>query len=320
MSTTQEGSSLNDKFDASKVIHQNLEFYHKIKPKIAQSSYTVIATLNDHNTSQLLALATGTQSSLKRYDDDIEDCHAESLLKRAYKRYVLDRILVALECQEGASIEQKTNTIHQVVKQINQQELVLFISQFPCGFIKRFQGTEPVDELTGAEIVRKPGRGQVINGKLVYVQRDSCFAKLKRWLSGYGFQGRSFNEHLGIRSKLVKMIIGDCEPDTMLDHESHLRSLSHELDTCQRGIQYELAHMRHHEFTFGSSGKQPLPVSVVWWASTRHVNPRNSLEYIADGRRLGLTKRQSIMNNSDSKTRIGDFWLQSDMAKICPTT
>lgn len=79
--------------DVSTVIKKNLEFYDKIKPKDRGNTYTVIATLNDVKSGQLIALATGTQASLKVYGDDIEDCHAESLLKRAYKRYLIDAAL-----------------------------------------------------------------------------------------------------------------------------------------------------------------------------------------------------------------------------------
>lgn len=309
-------------FDTARVIAENIKFYQSIKPKsTTPNSYTVIATLNDANTSQLLALATGTQASLKKYENDIEDCHAESLVKRAYKRYVLDRLLSVLNDSSKSSSSSVKIRLSQAIEQINQHELVLFISQFPCGLISRFQGQEPIDEKTGSVMKRKPGRGQMMGGKVVYVQRDPCLDKIKRWVSTYGFQGKSLTEKLGVDSKLTRLIIGDCEPDSMLDYRSQLDSLSHELAACRTRIKFELAHMRQGEFIYESSDKQPLPVATVWWAPAgQSKSSRDTLEYVVDGRRLGITKNQCTSNNSDYKLRSSDFWLHEHLNRIHEAT
>ena len=68
------------------------------KPKV-DDEWTILAAIiinyeNDKN--QLIALSTGTKcfasENCENQDKIIQDCHAESLLKRAFKRYLISKI------------------------------------------------------------------------------------------------------------------------------------------------------------------------------------------------------------------------------------
>lgn len=305
------------------VIVSNLMFYHSVRAKVENPSYTVIATLNDVHTTQLVALATGTQAGLKQYDNDIEDCHAESLLKRAYKRYQIDMILKALSRQNDDQSTDK-DRLTSVCNTLNRQRLLLFISQFPCGLIKRFEGQEPVDGTTGLSGPRKPGRGQLKDGKVYYVHRQHCMMKLTRWLSESTLQGKTLKDLLGIKSRLDKVVIGDCEPDPMTDYSSYLGHLRQTLSAAAgRSIECELVHMRHDDFVFDTSYKQPLPVATVCWAvanSREHESPQHHVEYVVDGRKLGITKRQCLDESHKFKLQTSNSRLRSDLDRIREAT
>jgi len=304
---------VDPEMDLEELIRGNLKIYNEVKPKNPPPSYTVIATLNDADSKQLLALATGTQASVGAYPDDIEDCHAESLIKRAFKRYILDRLLSE---PDGESLRLS-------LRRLNELRLVLFISQFPCGLVRRYQGDEPVDETTGAEIDKKPGRGQERDGKIVFVQRSKCMNKLKRWISGSGLQGRRFHQELELSCKLARIVIGQCESDPDLEYEKNLADFYEKLALREHNIDLNHIPIREEEFVFDVDSKKPQDVSLVWWHSDTNGQNANRgakgrYEYIVNGRRIGLTKSQCdpSRHNERHKLKIGDHWLRKDLARL----
>lgn len=304
--------SLFPHMDHLDLIKKNLNLYDTIKPKRSVNSFTVLATVNDAKTGQLLALATGTQASLRVYPDDIEDCHAESLVKRAFKRHILDRLLQAI-------LQEPNDRLGDTLKQLNEYELILFVSQFPCGLLRRYQGVEPIDEGTGATIERKPGRGQEKDGKVVYVQRNSCLNKLKRWISTTGFQGKRFKETLKLNFRFSRILIGDCEPDLDANYPELMDRLSEKLNFNAFNIVCASVPMRRDDFVFDAHSKQPQPVAVVWWRgeSDGETTDGGKCEHLVDGRKMGLTKKQCQTDQNESfKLKIGDYWLRKDLARV----
>lgn len=298
--------------DINNLITDNLRFYNSNKPKNPPNCYTVLATLNDYNTGQLLCLATGTQASLKQYDDDIQDCHAESLVKRAYKRYVIDRVKNLLSDPQYRG--EKVNLRSQI-----SDEVILFVSKFPCGFLNRYEGQEPVDSTTGNVIKRKPGRGTERDGQIVYVEKDSCFVKLKRWLEN-GIQGISLKQVIGIETRIKRIVIGDCETSDHFDYQTYLEEFAVSLGLNQ--TQVEIHHVDpalRRELIFESSAKAQS-VSFVWWRGEHNVarHPNNSFEWIVDGHRRGLTKQHCSGDRigASARLRIGDANYRCDLEHI----
>lgn len=340
--------------DNETLINNNLKFYDTIKPKNPENSYTVLATINEFPSGKLLALASGTQACNRVYDDDIEDCHAESLVKRAFKRHIIDDLIN----RKYYDYQTKKNPDFQKdldVKQGGQQtialsdkdnpcnyELTLFVSQFPCGLIKRYQGEEPRDESTGLYIKRKPGRGRNVPGKgTIYVEKDNCLNKIKRWLS-QGLQGRRLNQQQNLFCSLRKILIGYCEPDEQLNYDKQLHLLREHLYLggtipsliSDRGNQFkklplsiELVKVRRNDFIF-SPERQPQPISLVWWLNepqqdgtwplgTKEFRDKKSThELIVDGRRRGLTTRQCIENRVSNKLKICTSLLRNDIDNL----
>lgn len=314
--------------DFNSIISDNLKFYDSLESNKRENNYTVIATINELQTGKLLALATGTQANLAVYPDDIEDCHAESLLKRAYKRYLINNINELLSTNpEGARPH---------IRQLFDQQLVIFISQFPCGFLRRYQGQEPIDEVSGEVIKRKPGRGQCIEGKTIYVQREDCFTKLQKWVTN-GLQGQKLKDLLNFKSKIGKIIIGDCESDEKFDYQPHIIKFQRVFASIDK-ISIDHVKMRRDEFVF-EVGKQPQAVGLVWWSTkTNHQLPLPSShsakesvvrrqkqtdslsigchEILVDGRKIGLTKKQCISNKRSHCLKVGDYHMKTDIECI----
>lgn len=316
--------------DLQKLVSSNLKLYESIKPANPDNSFTVLATLNDHKDGELLALATGTQANLGEDPDDLKDCHAESLLKRAFKRYLTNKIAALIT--NSASREPKGNNLNELIATTCQPDLILLISQFPCGLIRRYEGEEPINPVTGEAIRRKPGRGQVIDGKTVYVEKDSCSVKLKRW-AHEGLQGRRLNGLFGIKCRIRGILIGDCESDENFDYDCNLSLLrnfigleAHDLDISSvRGL-------RRDEFLYNPT-KRPQPVALVWWTNsagqketeqdsadsycTRQLKNRvtfvGQCELVVDGRRQGITKRQFETGRGVYRLKVSDISLRQDI-------
>lgn len=289
--------------DSCDIFNLNLKFFDEIKPKSQFPSYTVLATLNDNQTGELLALATGTQANLRVYPNDIEDCHAESLVKRAYKRYIIQRFLD----NNIINGEQLQN----IVAEECSRQLVFSISQFPCGLLKRYEGDPLIDQKTGNMIDRKPGRGQMKDNQMVYVQRQCCINKLRRW-THEGLQGKTFKKSLSVHGRIARVVIGDCEQESNFDYNCHLVALQSCLQSEDNLIRCDHVTMRRDEFVY-SPEKQPQPVSVVWWKQT---NKSHNLELVVDGRKKGLTKKQCLSDNESFKLRISDQVISRDLHRL----
>lgn len=312
---------MSSTFDNKRVLVDNiLTFYNKIKPKNPTNSYTVLAaiidpSLNDDN--KIIALASGTQANLSVYLDDIKDCHAESIVRRAYKRYIIDSLL------EKVIKSKDSKDVEKFIEQELQQNLILFISQFPCGFLKRYEGDEPIDKVTGKTIKRKPGRGTLKDGHIVYLEKDPCCDKLKRWLKE-GFQGKKLKQLFAFEAKITKILIGNCENDECFDYKIGIEKFKQLItdDGFNQTIEVELVDIvDKKEFTFHPE-QQPQPVSVAWWSSKTkaHDSDKSSLlknmEYIVDGRRIGLTKKLLAKDLPNDKLKIANYWLNRDLDQI----
>lgn len=302
------------------IIKSNLILYDSIKPKHSDGNYTVIATINDLKTGELLALASGTKANLRKYPHDIEDCHAESLVKRAYKRYLINRISRFL------SQSNDIKDVNEFFERSFPQNLILFVSQFPCGFVKRYEGKDAIDDVTGTTLPRKPGRGTVIDGKTVYVTKSDCNSKIHRWLAD-GMQGKKLKQLFNIRGDIKLIVVGNCESDEDFAYNSQLESFRNSLSSSNGSIQVEFIDcVRRDEFLFDTS-KAPLPEALVWWATpsdydrdrdsskTKRIKVINS-EYIVDGRRKGLTKRQCVQDNPYHRLMISNPRHRTDLDQL----
>lgn len=296
--------------DIIDLVSDNLKFYDSIKPKNPPGCYTVIATVNDYQTGQLLCLATGTQANLKSNNDDIQDCHAESLVKRAFKRFVIDAVKDVVENSTKSDnlVELSTSRI--------PKSIILFVSKFPCGFLTRYEGQEPVDPTSGNAIKRKPGRGIERMGEKIYVEKDNCLVKLQKWVN-HGFQGTKLKQALDIETSIKMVVIGHCESSEDFNYTSHLEEFSSRL-----GSKVEVCHVRHtrrDEFIFRPASKAQ-PVSVVWWRMMHGIplEPNNNCEMIVDGRRRGLTRQQCSGSQivTSARLKVADARLRNDLEYI----
>jgi len=294
--------------EPNEIVLSNLKFYESIRPKNPPDSYTVLATVNNSRTGQLLAMATGTQASLRQYPDDIQDCHAESLVKRAYKRYLVDAIS-RLEVENSVSVVNGSSRAAELCR----QRLTLFVTQFPCGLANRYEGLEPIDARTGKTVRRKPGRGCMKDGNTIYVDKDSCLVKLQKWVAN-GLQGSKLVELFDAQSRIDRILIGDCEADPCYDYKLLLNRLraSFSSDLCPsielvRGV-------RRPEFIFNAQF-QAQPVALVWWRSSDRPILQTR-ELIVDGRRMGLTKSQCSSGDRYFQLRIADYQLRDDLATL----
>ena len=166
------------------------------KPK-EDDEWTILAAIiinyeNDKN--QLIALSTGTKcfasENCENQDKIIQDCHAESLLKRAFKRYLISKI--------------------KYKQQLNDFKVTLFISQLPCGVVQRWKGAQQPNinendlNLTHENVVfsKKPGRGEPC-------LKPTCMNKLIKW-NLLGLQGRRLIEYTKKPIRINNIIIGNC--------------------------------------------------------------------------------------------------------------
>lgn len=306
--------------ESDSLVSSNLAFYRTIKPKTSDGSYTVIATINDYDNKKLIALATGTQANLKDYPYDIEDCHAESLVKRAFKRYIIDLI------KHVVSNSSSKADAGSIVRKTIPTNLILFVSQFPCGVLKRYEGDDII--IQGGQVERKPGRGTLRDGKIIYVEKDTCARKLHKW-SRIGLQGHKLKSIFNIESKLKQILIGNCEVDENLDCRAYVEQFKRLIQADDNSIDVDLLdYIRQDEFIFNPS-KQATPEALVWWASVSNEKverPRESkqvvasngnIEYIVNGRRRGLTKRQvSLIRNTNQQLSISTIRLREDLSFI----
>lgn len=302
-------------------IFNSLELYDKIKLKNPTESYTSLASISDYNSGKILSLATGTQANYRKYPDDIQDCHAESLVRRAYKRHLIDRIKLIISGNKGNC--NRKEVYEAIIKECST-EITLFVSQFPCGFINRYKGGE-VRDSSGNVIKRKPGRGLEKDGTIYYVEKDDCFSKLKKWIVE-GLQGKQIKEIFDITCKIKHIVIGNCEPNGEFDYRHHVNEIKQTL-SCDIPINISVdEQIRRDEFVF-SSKKKPQPVAIVCWDSSQDLltscKPTKMAklreynhELIVDGRRIGLTKKQCSCSGQLYKLKVGNHCFKHDLVLI----
>lgn len=298
-------------------ISNSLELYDKIKLKNPTEGYTSLATISDFNSGKVLSLATGTQANYRKHPDDIQDCHAESLVRRAYKRYLTDRIKLILSDNKG---NRNRKEVHETIIKECSTEVTLFVSQFPCGFINRYKGEE-VRDSSGNVLKRKPGRGLEKDGKIYYVEKDDCFSKLKRWIVE-GIQGKQIKEIFDITCKIKHIVLGNCEPNDEFEYRHHADKFKQNLSSDIPTDVSVDEQIRRDEFVF-SSKKRPQPVAIVCWYSSQDLltscKPTKMAklgeyyhEFIVDGRRIGLTKRQCL--GQLYKLKVSNYCFKHDLA------
>ena len=165
----------------------------------------------------LIALTTGTRcvtGTPATLANAVLDCHAEVLLKRAFKRFLIGRLL-ALKRQTTEEKEKAGEDASAPV-QVDLSPLLglkyyLFVSQLPCGIAHRYQGEE---EPKCNSLRRKPGKGEPFNA-------PSCIDKLARWLR-FGLQGRRLLQVIKKPITLSGIVIGNCTVEKEWD-EGYLK-------------------------------------------------------------------------------------------------
>ena len=174
-------------------------------------------TKSDLKSFRVVSLATGTKcvtGKAANVDPNvIIDCHAESLCRRAFKRYRIECI------KNGHWPERRT-------------KYYMLISQLPCGIVDRYEGES--EEC----VFKKPGRGE-------RCLKPSCIFKISKWIKN-GLQGRSLvdvhnccnvpkssgsDETVG-RIDLSGLIIGNCTQEVEVT-ENVLTKINSVIEECQ---------------------------------------------------------------------------------------
>lgn len=282
------------------VAEKSINFFEQIRPYKSENSYTTIASLFDAESGELISFATGTKANNAQYQFDIEDCHAESLLKRAFKRYLIS----SLETTLGTKVEYPTT-----IKSVNckfKSKLILFVSKFPCGLDKRYEGPEH-------SILRKPGRGKKQeNGKILYVEKDPCYIKLVRWISE-GIQGKKLYESLKFKANIIKVVIGNNEGDMHCNYAKNIDKMMEDLNSkADNQVEVVFASSCRREELIFKADKRPYPGSIVWWYGKECNKP----EIIVNGRPQGMTKKVCQRANISSLSRLCGFRLEKDRCEM----
>lgn len=200
---------------------------------------------------EVVALATGTKcfpSQKETASDTIEDCHAESLLKRAFKRYLISQ----LKSNQG----------------INWQKLYFFVSRMPCGVEERWEGaSESLLQATQSTsgVRRKPGRG-------IPTSKTSCIDKLAKW-NLLGLQGMRLLPRFSCPVFFDYLIIGNCGQtgdfneerlDCLINCESNELGVD-KLFKKKKVIECSFCESFRHEEFVKTSEKRAASTSIVYW-------------------------------------------------------
>ncbi|KAI2796352.1 tRNA-specific adenosine deaminase 1 [Blomia tropicalis] len=315
------------KIDPNDISRLCYEQYNKLgksgKPN-ENTEHTVLAAVVEQERSstklRVVALATGTKcfpQNVERKHEDIVDCHAESLMKRAFKRYLIGRLDYILD--NNISLEQFQNEV------TGNHNYYIFVSQTPCGCITRWQGESESQsnqtELNESNLKsfkligvnRKPGRGDLC-------PKAGCIHKLAKW-NAFGIQGKRLCTLTNKAIVPYKIIIGNCETnqneflqqeicDRITIDQTELRSIEGQLlhsncfnfDQINRKTIVEFSdQFRHKVFireTDKSSCKKPSGSCIVAWLQDDTLHS----EVIAGGRKLGTTNRRRRERNQVEKT------------------
>lgn len=229
--------------------------------------------------ARVVALATGTKcfpGNVAHRREEIVDCHAESLLKRSFKCYLLQLVEDSL----GSSQNYQITDLYKRI--LSKRQYCLFVSQTPCGCLSRWKGDgkdQPKEEsrkdfkLVGVN--RKPGRGELC-------PKAACIHKLAKW-NILGLQGRQLLPLVGYPITMDKIIIGNCElEEGTFAHEQILARLTLNQDELPSSLQHpELfnftktpklafaSHFRYEPFLREATGnnktKRPCGSSITAW-------------------------------------------------------
>ena len=241
-----------------------------------------------------MALATGTKcfpGNVEYRRDEVVDCHAESLLKRAFKCYLLQLV------EDCLGKKGRTDTTHQLLLRgvLSRRRYCLFVSQTPCGVVSRWKGDHQAGDLESRSgalvrplfkavgVNRKPGRGD-------HCPKAACIHKLAKWAI-FGLQGRLLLPLVGRPITVQKVILGNCElTDGEFPREEILARMtvdSEELRSLTAQFYHPplfnllsplsvvpevafAAHFRHEEFLREEEGegkkrKRPCGSSIAAW-------------------------------------------------------
>jgi hypothetical protein len=286
------------------------------------SEWTTLAAIVHHcyltNDLSVASLATGTKCVTgARFTTDssiISDCHAESLLKRAFKRYLLSKIAAALTTntlhpQVHGDQERETDeaAAHHVLD--DKDEYYMFVSQLPCGTVERYEGASPNQSLH--QIHRKPGRGEPC-------LKASCTDKLAKWLI-MGLQGRKLMRLLHNPIKLKGIVIGNCVRDPEFDQDLFATRICASFPSDDPSIANMSSHLFHpvtdmsilfddsfrKECLTRDPGKRASPSAIVCWMDGRE----RKVEVIVAGRKQGL----NCKTQSSNKLLIATDVINSDI-------
>ncbi|XP_046911394.2 tRNA-specific adenosine deaminase 1 [Dermatophagoides farinae] len=289
------------------------------KPNPRKNEYTIIAGLveyRDKSSPTVVCLTTGTKCFPKNVpyrDEDIVDCHAEPLLKRAFKCYLNEVI------NDWIDDNKKLDQFYDEV--IRGRHYCLFVSQFPCGSFSRWKG-DPLHDSKNQKICvnRKPGRGELC-------PKAACVHKIAKWRI-FGLQGSRILDIIGKPITFNHIVIGNCETEyreTMEELDSikdYLITIPNEYSKISNDLigdfqfsQFCHIHFaqqfRHPEFVRNNI---PCGSSIVAWMSCdRKTNLKT--EILANGRRLGAAKRKTFPNILGT-SRVCDFYLRQNLEQL----
>lgn len=233
----------------------------------------------------VVALASGTKcvtGKNSKAQNIITDCHAEALVKRAFKRHLIEKIK------------------EKEMESIQKAKYYLFISQLPCGTVSRFEGEKEEETFTTNACRRKPGKGEPFH-------KSSCVDKLCKWIH-IGIQGKSLCKHFSAPIHLNGIIVGNCVDKKEFD-EQVLRkrlSLSFEDEECpnkkqkvtdipdrSQNIDIGFDESFVKEELTRRSEKRPCPISNVCWTDGRG---KLFKEVTVEGRKQGTNLKTHCKN------------------------
>ena len=251
------------------------------KPDKNQFSVLAAIVCSDKSSSKrrVVSLTSGTKcfptnEILKT--QRIVDSHAESLLKRAFKRHLISLLNSGSDLEDISSVD-------------------LFISQYPCGTIQRWRGetaTNPAKRVKRElGFIRKPGRGETC-------LRATCLHKISKWVF-MGLQGNKLIQFTKRPIRINNIVIGNCGP--IGEYDQQLVDQWFQLsDSCVAYKPFDLKCLPKIKFCekfrndlfIKCDNKESTATSIVMWStSDGHIS-----EVLTEGHKLGVTKKNMSKN------------------------
>ena len=196
---------------------------------------------------RVVALSTGTKC--QPYNEEVKhrlivDSHAESLLKRAFKRHLISLLDNNVQLDNILSVD-------------------LFVSQLPCGSVQRWKGYLQSDD-KNVMTDKKPGRGELC-------LRATCLKKIKKWIY-MGLQGKRLIQFTKRPILIKNIVIGNCGPIGEFEPKLLFDLLTLD-DTCTAYHPFQFTTLPNIKFCDNfrkelftrSESKQPCSTSIVSW-------------------------------------------------------